>query len=61
MIQGEMLPMVTLRQLAVLQAWRCSHCNKMLCKLDLMPGSTVELKCPRCEAINTLHLTSLSR
>lgn len=41
-----------------LKDFRCTHeesgrvCNKLLAKVDLKPGSVVEIKCPRCRTMN---------
>ncbi len=32
--------------------FRCEKCGKLLAKVD---GGKVEIKCPRCKAINTRH------
>jgi hypothetical protein len=31
--------------------WRCPKCNTLLAALRLMPGSVVEIKCYRCNAL----------
>jgi phage FluMu protein Com len=35
-----------------LNAWRCWRCGRLLARLLLMAGSTVEIKCRDCRAIN---------
>jgi phage FluMu protein Com len=35
-----------------LQPWRCNNCGQTLLYLWLMPGSILEIKCPRCKAMN---------
>jgi len=32
-------------------AWRCPKCSTMLARLRLSPGSVVEIKCYRCNAL----------
>lgn len=32
----------------VLVVWRCPSCRQFLARMALAPGSTVEIKCPRC-------------
>ena len=34
-----------------LRPWRCPRCNAMLARLALRPGSVVEIKCARCNAV----------
>jgi phage FluMu protein Com len=42
---------VTLEQI------RCEKCNKVLMETNHAPGSVIRMKCPRCEAWNTLRVT----
>lgn len=32
-----------------LHEWRCPHCDALLARLRLMPGSVVEIRCWRCK------------
>ena len=37
----------------ILIPWRCPSCNTILAKVSLRPGSVIEIKCPRCNAMAT--------
>jgi LSD1 subclass zinc finger protein len=37
-----------------LETWRCPNCRRILAKVRLASGSTVEVKCHACNALNTL-------
>lgn len=39
-----------------LDTWRCGRCGRILARLNLAPGSVVEVKCA-CNAFNTLQIT----
>lgn len=32
----------------------CRHCRRLLCRLHLEGGSTVEIKCGHCNTLNTM-------
>lgn len=34
-----------------LTVWRCPSCGNVLARLDLKPGSVVEVKCRHCKTI----------
>jgi len=36
-----------------LKPWRCPSCGGMLARMHLTPGSVVEIKCHRCNALVT--------
>lgn len=40
-----------MRAETALRPWRCPSCGGLLAKLHLVPGSTVEIKCHRCNAV----------
>jgi LSD1 subclass zinc finger protein len=35
-----------------LRPWKCWRCGRMLARIFLLPGCTVEVKCGSCNAIN---------
>lgn len=42
-----------------LKVWRCWRCAQVLAKLCITPGSAVEVKCSKCNALNTAALASV--
>jgi phage FluMu protein Com len=36
---------------------RCSRCGRLLGRFLLAPGSYLEIRCPRCSAMNVAHVT----
>lgn len=43
-----------IQQTTGLHIWRCGTCHTILAKINLAPGSIVEVKC-KCNAFNVLH------
>jgi phage FluMu protein Com len=39
-----------------LNVWRCFRCARIIARLFLVPGCTVEIKCASCGAMNTAAL-----
>jgi phage FluMu protein Com len=40
--------------------WRCPKCGGKLAKLALAPGSTLEIKCSRCNTLASKHVSALA-
>lgn len=38
-------------RLAPLVEWRCPHCRNLLLKVRLVPGTWIQVKCPKCRKI----------
>jgi phage FluMu protein Com len=35
-----------------LTTWRCWRCGRIIARLFLLPGCSVEIKCGKCNALN---------
>lgn len=38
-----------------LEQWRCQQCQRLLARVSLSAGSSVEIKCRNCNAVNVLR------
>lgn len=53
-------PMVERQEAKPMETWRCAQCGRILAKLRLGPGSTIEVKCKSCNtfSLRTVDLAS---
>lgn len=48
--------MIAQREAPPLTTWRCWRCGRIIARLFLLPGCSVEIKCGKCSAINVARV-----